>query len=522
MANALGIDVAGLTGKEIVAAIEAHDAKGQATQKQSDFGTVFEGYENKPEAAIEKLMAEKTGEVPNAYVHPELGAIAFVYGNSEMGLCHIAEKRGIAFLKQIPSLLKNGRVVRDDGNLPRAYIVDDANPAHVAVIRLQWNGKQKTWLITSFADTDGKFVGSGKLSNAPAQDSGALADDKVVFSQKADNKNSTTTDAKSKAHPEPLSSYTPADLQAKEEREQAADKAEQAEQKRLEDKAKADSQRGEFTLTGSDRAADVGAAAGQQGLRFSVAPKSQTQQDTGTQEQAALDAVRKQYEGTAQWMKAPNGKPTKLNERQWLHVRKGRHRGYGMMHMADNAQMDARRQPIKQTGDLAEDLMRQTVGALQGKVDIHQEKEGVLVIVNRQKGQAVVLNLQGGYYSVNTVRPVGTSNPTQLWGDPVLRNGRLAFPSQTTAADVSPQSERQDSVVPRPDRTGQGVRTEHFDFTKPMGDAQAPEVTVMRGIDGSYSKVLGEFKAVCAMEQWQTLGWKHKAACHVRVARGFL
>ena len=36
---------------------------------------------------------------------------------------------------------------------------------------------------------------------------------------------------------------------------------------------------------------------------------------------AALDAVRQQYEGTAQWLKAPNGKPTKLNERQWLQVR---------------------------------------------------------------------------------------------------------------------------------------------------------------------------------------------------------
>ena len=35
----------------------------------------------------------------------------------------------------------------------------------------------------------------------------------------------------------------------------------------------------------------------------------------------AFDAVRKQYEGSAQWMKAPNGKPTKLNERQWLQVR---------------------------------------------------------------------------------------------------------------------------------------------------------------------------------------------------------
>lgn len=81
------------------------------------------------------------------------------------------------------------------------------------------------------------------------------------------------------AQQQTLTSYDAADLQERDAQQQAADKAEQAEQKRLEDKAKADSQRGEFTLTGSDRAADVGTAAGQQGLRFSVAPKSQSAQE---------------------------------------------------------------------------------------------------------------------------------------------------------------------------------------------------------------------------------------------------
>ena len=33
------------------------------------------------------------------------------------------------------------------------------------------------------------------------------------------------------------------------------------------------------------------------------------------------DAVVKKYKGTAEWMKAPNGEPTKLNERQWVQTR---------------------------------------------------------------------------------------------------------------------------------------------------------------------------------------------------------
>jgi hypothetical protein len=39
------------------------------------------------------------------------------------------------------------------------------------------------------------------------------------------------------------------------------------------------------------------------------------------QAQAEYDAVVAQYQGTEQWMRAPNGNPTKLNERQWVQVR---------------------------------------------------------------------------------------------------------------------------------------------------------------------------------------------------------
>lgn len=37
--------------------------------------------------------------------------------------------------------------------------------------------------------------------------------------------------------------------------------------------------------------------------------------------QTEIDQVRQQYEGTSQWMKSPNGKPTNLTEQQWLQVR---------------------------------------------------------------------------------------------------------------------------------------------------------------------------------------------------------
>ncbi len=68
------------------------------------------------------------------------------------------------------------------------------------------------------------------------------------------------------AEPALLTSPTPDSLKDRAARIAAASNVDAAEQKRLADKATADAQRGEFALTGSDRPADVGAAAGQRDL----------------------------------------------------------------------------------------------------------------------------------------------------------------------------------------------------------------------------------------------------------------
>ena len=140
----------------------------QQVDKQGPFGRVFTGLTNNPEGSIDKLMSEKAGEVPDAFVHPELGPIAFVYGNDSFGLRHIEVRRGASFLEKIPEILRTGRVVPDEHGLPRAYVVDEKNPADLAVIRLDWDGAEKTWLVTSYTDTRGKFAEGGKTSDTPA------------------------------------------------------------------------------------------------------------------------------------------------------------------------------------------------------------------------------------------------------------------------------------------------------------------------------------------------------------------
>ncbi len=131
------------------------------------FGPVYHGFTNKPEQAISKLLQEQQGEVPDAYVHPELGNIALLYGDEKMGLRHIIARRGMAWVDRIPGILRNGELVRD-GKHPRAYLVDHReDPAHVSVVRLQWDGHEKTWLMTAYEDDQGKFARQSRLSNEP-------------------------------------------------------------------------------------------------------------------------------------------------------------------------------------------------------------------------------------------------------------------------------------------------------------------------------------------------------------------
>ena len=88
-----------------------------------------------------------------------------------------------------------------------------------------------------------------------------------------------------------LEPQTEADLRAKAEREAAAAKADAAEQKRLADKAKADAEVGGFALSGSDRAADVGAAAGQADI-FSAPEKTTPSAEVSSSPAEAKPAQR--------------------------------------------------------------------------------------------------------------------------------------------------------------------------------------------------------------------------------------
>ena len=97
---------------------------------------------------------------------------------------------------------------------------------------------------------------------------------------------------------EGLTSPTRADIEAGQDRAAQAARTEAATQRDNEQRARADAERGEFTLTGSDRAADVAAAGGQQAM-FSRAPTKQATAHRVAAVQHTADEL------TAAWANAP-------------------------------------------------------------------------------------------------------------------------------------------------------------------------------------------------------------------------
>lgn len=90
----------------------------------------------------------------------------------------------------------------------------------------------------------------------------------------------------------------------------------------LRDKAK-EQQRVASLAAGASPAIAAPGGAGQNAnpLLVSTISDRSAEGNAGSRHDDEIEALRRRYAGTPLWMRAPNGEPTKLNERQWLQVR---------------------------------------------------------------------------------------------------------------------------------------------------------------------------------------------------------
>jgi hypothetical protein len=120
-------------------------------------GPVFHEQTGNPAEAIQKLQQERKGEVPGAFHNPDVGDIDLVWGEAGdpdndyaqgYGLAKIIAKHAAkdpTLLKRLPDIIQNGEVVKRS---PNRIVL--ANSKDKSVVRLEFDGKPKKWLLTAY------------------------------------------------------------------------------------------------------------------------------------------------------------------------------------------------------------------------------------------------------------------------------------------------------------------------------------------------------------------------------------
>jgi hypothetical protein len=129
---------------------EALAAQLRGSEADAGFGPVLTGFEGDLKGAVEALRAARTGEVPNALSHPQTGPIALVWGREGGGK---GDGYGLSkILRHHPEVLDNlqGRLSAAEVTSRSKNRIRLESQRDKFAVRLDWDGKQKTWLLTGF------------------------------------------------------------------------------------------------------------------------------------------------------------------------------------------------------------------------------------------------------------------------------------------------------------------------------------------------------------------------------------
>lgn len=152
----------------------------QAEITFSDFGPVFTQFKGKPKEAIAQLTKEKNGDATGALYHKDIGDIDLVWGKEGTPEKNYEDGYGLAkivikhpeVVDNLQDILSQTEVRSREKNRMKLE-----SPDHKAVIRLDWNGETKNWLLTAYKKqesppTRGRTGVSGNLSDTPPASQG--------------------------------------------------------------------------------------------------------------------------------------------------------------------------------------------------------------------------------------------------------------------------------------------------------------------------------------------------------------
>lgn len=140
------------------------------------FGPIHHDLAGRPQDAVDRLLADRNGEVPGALSHPDVPApIDLIWGEAPtagregFGLAKIAAKHP-EVLNDIQGFLS--RLTRDEAR-SGANRIRLSDPNGNAVVRLDYDGETKTWLMTAYEKRAGRDATTDTAhSNAPDDTAG--------------------------------------------------------------------------------------------------------------------------------------------------------------------------------------------------------------------------------------------------------------------------------------------------------------------------------------------------------------
>ncbi|WP_454917090.1 hypothetical protein [Xanthobacter sediminis] len=119
------------------------------------FGPIHEQFRHDARGAVARLMADQDGEAVAALHHPEVGDIDLVYGREGTAEKDFEDGYGIAKIaRKHPAVLPDlqGFIDKLDIKSRSANRIVLMRNGGRALVRLDWDGKQKTWLLTAYDD----------------------------------------------------------------------------------------------------------------------------------------------------------------------------------------------------------------------------------------------------------------------------------------------------------------------------------------------------------------------------------
>lgn len=340
-----------LTGEKSV--LREAEQNAQQTEQRNrssikEFGQNYTDYYHKGIEALEKVLQEKKGQVVGAFTRADIGDIDVVWGNEKIGLQKIIEKhlndfepfgageQGVVY--GIGEIVDKGTLKENNGVNTITY-EKDGRSFRVGLTK-GWNGKgENQWIITAYEENTGS--GKGKTLSAvtefnPSQTPEGTAAVTDTVQEKADAVKASET--KKEVVDEAYRQATEAARQKVQEsieasKAKAADLAQNAAQ--YEKEAIESYKAQNPALSDAEIKEKMHEEAQRQHMSYEAFTQMQAQTarnvkefgdmlfqtEPSEDETRQIEAIRKQYEGTDKWLKAPNGEDTNLTEQQWLQVR---------------------------------------------------------------------------------------------------------------------------------------------------------------------------------------------------------